>query len=230
MSDIKTAYMGTLSLSRLVLRATSFSEQTTNAQRSISSTSASDTAAGVGARTIELFYLDENFNGPYSEVLTLNGTTPVDTVATNICLIERIEVLEVGSTGPSVGTIRLHSTTGGGGSVIASIPAGDGRTRYSHHYIPAGKNMYLQSISCSCTGLAYLVDASIRKYAIPIGSTVYATRPVVAPIRVDPNSPPSVITFTDPYQITGPAKFELYARCDLVTAGTIYADYSYYET
>lgn len=223
--------MSTVSLSRLVIRPVGYSEQTTNAQRSISSTSANDTAAGgTGARTIELFYLDENFNGPFSEIIALNGTTPVDTVATNICLIERIEVVEVGTSGPSAGAIRLHSTTGGGGSVIASITAGDGRTRYSHHYVPAGRNMYVQSISCSCVGLPYLVDVSVRRYAIPIGSTLYATKPVVAPIRVDPNSPPSNVTFSDPFQITGPAKLELFARADAVTAGTIYADYSFYET
>src|SRR6266487_3343203 len=45
----------------------------------ILSSSASDTAAGTGARTYTVIGLDSNFN-PISEIITLNGVTAVQTV------------------------------------------------------------------------------------------------------------------------------------------------------
>jgi hypothetical protein len=132
------------------VRQTTYTEQTTNAQRSVASTSASDAAAGTGARQVTIYYLDQNGSGPgtgtpfYTEVVTLNGTTPVNTVATNICFIERIDVTSVGSTGSNVGTINLYTTTAGGGTIFGSITTGsiatgvgDNTTLWTHHYVPA---------------------------------------------------------------------------------------------
>ena len=126
------------------IRATPYNEPTVGAQRSIASSSASDAAAGVGARTVRIDYLT-TAGVALSETLTLNGVTPVNTVATNICYIEHIVVLTVGSTGRNVGTITLFVSTGGGGGTIGTIGIGslvalqgDSRTLWAHHYIPAG--------------------------------------------------------------------------------------------
>lgn len=143
-----------------VVRNTSYTEQTTNAQRSVVSSSASDSAAGTGARTIRITYLDQNNRGFFTEDITLNGTTAVNTVNTNICYVEKIEVLSTGSFGANIGTISIKTTTGGGGTTFFSIAIGDNTTFQCHHYIPAGKIGYIQAIHVSCastTALFYFI-------------------------------------------------------------------------
>src|SRR5512135_49274 len=73
-------YVGTSATSGKVIRATTYTPQGTNAQRSVKSSSASDTAAGTGAQTITLNYLDATNILLASETITLNGTTAVNTV------------------------------------------------------------------------------------------------------------------------------------------------------
>ena len=136
------------------VRGTTYNEQTSNAQRSIASASANDTSAGTGARTIKITYYTSAGLGPYEETVALNGTTPVNTVATNICFIEKMEVITVGSGGTNAGVVTLYVSTGGGGGTIGTIgvgnvvaAAGDNHTLWAHHYVPAGQ-------TCSITGLA----------------------------------------------------------------------------
>lgn len=136
--------------------ATPYNEQKINSQRSISSSSASDTAAGTGARKVTITYLDQGGGGPFTETITLNGVTSVPTVANNISYIESIVVSEVGATGSNVGTITLFVNSAGGGGVIGSIGTGnvvagvgDNRTFWAHHYIPAGKAASLSTVVVS---------------------------------------------------------------------------------
>jgi len=141
-----------------VIRATTYTEQSSNAQRSISSSSTSDTSAGVGARTLLLTYYTSTGTGPFTETITLNGTSAVNTVATDICYIEKMEIITVGSSLYNVGTITLWTTTGGGGSAIGTIGVGnivptigDGQTFWSHHYIPLSSTSTLATFVVSAT-------------------------------------------------------------------------------
>lgn len=134
-------YTSTTDNAFTAIRATTYVEQSANAQRSVVSSDANDDGSpgGTGARTIRITYYDQAMAGPFTEDLTLNGTTPVDTVSSTICFIEKMEVLTVGSQLGNVGTIAMKSTTGGGGSNIGSIAPGDNQTQWCHHYVPAGK-------------------------------------------------------------------------------------------
>lgn len=125
------------------VRQTTYVEQTTNAQRSIVSTSTNDSAAGTGARQVMITYLNATGAGPFTETVTLNGTTAVNTVATDICFIERMDVVSVGSGGSNVGTLNLYTGTGATGTIFAAIGTGaiatgvgDNQTLYAHHYVP----------------------------------------------------------------------------------------------
>jgi len=125
-----------------IMRATVYTEPVSAAQRSVSSSSASDAAAGTGARTLRITYYDGAGAGPLTEDITLNGTTAVNTVATNIRFIESIAVLTVGSGGANVGTITLFGSTAGGGGTVGTIgigniltAVGDNRTLWAHHYV-----------------------------------------------------------------------------------------------
>jgi len=135
------------------VRQTVYVEQTTNAQRSIVSTSANDSAAGTGARTVVITYLDDTGAGPFAETVTLNGTTAVNTVNNNICFIESIAVATVGSNGSNVGTLNLYTGTGATGIIFAAVGTGavaagvgDNRTFYAQHYVPSGKSVRIYAL------------------------------------------------------------------------------------
>jgi hypothetical protein len=82
----------------------------------ISSSSASDTSAGTGARTVQIQGLDANYEA-VSETVSLNGQTAVNT--TNSYLrVNKMIVLTAGSGGTSVGNIYA-----GTGDVTAGVPA-----------------------------------------------------------------------------------------------------------
>jgi len=128
-----------------IMEATAYVEPASGVQRSIGSSSASDAAAGVGARTVRITYYDNTGVGPLFETVTLNGTTPVNTVATNIRFVEKLEVLTAGTSLVNVGTISLFGSTAGAGGTVGTIGignivtgVGDNVTLWAHHYIAAG--------------------------------------------------------------------------------------------
>lgn len=125
-----------------IMRATAYTEPAAAAQRSMASANAADTAAGTGARTVLITYYDGAGAGPFTTTVTLNGTTPVNTTATDIRFIEKMEVLTVGSGGANAGIITLFGGTAGGGGTVGTIgygtvlgATGDNRTLWSHHYV-----------------------------------------------------------------------------------------------
>src|SRR5574338_92962 len=136
-----------------VMRATAYTQQTSDAQRSLVSSSTDDDLAGTGAKTIQITYYDQDMNGPYIEVIDMAGTTPVNTASTNICYIEKLEVETVGSQLSNIGTITLKAATVGGGATIGTIAAGDGTTYWAHHYVPVDKTMYLVSFMGTTVGM-----------------------------------------------------------------------------
>lgn len=109
-------------------------------QMQIVSTSANDTAAGTGVRTIIMDYLDGSYN-PQQAIITLNGTTPVTTVATNILRINGFHATSVGSGGFAAGNISL--TNIGATITYAYIETGFNSARQAIFTIPAGKTGYL---------------------------------------------------------------------------------------
>lgn len=151
---------GAASNRKFPLYWTTYTEQTVGAQRSVKSSSVNDTAAGTGARTIKITYFNSTLTTKSTETLTLNGTTAVNTVATDICFIEKIEVLTVGSNGANAGVISLYTGTNGAGTVFASIDVAvsgtvvgqDNQTYYAHHYVLASKTCYIISFDCGTQG------------------------------------------------------------------------------
>lgn len=142
------------------LRATAYNEQSANGQRSFASSRASDAPAGTGLRTLLLTYYDSTGAGPYTETITLNGTTAVATTNTNICYVESLTGLTAGSNGTNVGTITMYVNNSGGGGTIGTIGignvftgVGDGRSLWGHHYVATG-------VTLSITGWVVAATAS----------------------------------------------------------------------
>lgn len=136
----------------------SFTEQATGAQRSIVSSSAADAAAGTGVRTVLITYYTQTgtgtLSGPFTEIITMNGLTAVNTVATNIRYVEKLEAVTVGSGGNAAGNIQLMTGIGGTGSAFNFIAAGAVTTINAVHYVPTGKTALISDIYVTSTVLA----------------------------------------------------------------------------
>lgn len=110
----------------------------------VSSSSANDTSAGTGARTVYIEGLDGNYNVA-SETVTLNGQTSVNTTNSYVA-INQMYVVTVGSTGYNEGNINI-----GTGTVTLGVPAvlhdligtGNNQRTTGHYAIPAGYTGYM---------------------------------------------------------------------------------------
>ncbi|MBM5812804.1 MAG: hypothetical protein FJ191_12725 [Gammaproteobacteria bacterium] len=80
-------------------------------QVSVVSTSADDTAAGLGIRSVLIDYLDSS-GVSQSEVITLAGLVPVLSVATDIDEILAVTAREVGSSAGAVGYVLIKDAAG----------------------------------------------------------------------------------------------------------------------
>lgn len=107
-------------------------------QMTVVSSSANDAAAGTGVRQVLIHYLDASY-AVQSETVTLNGTTPVNTVATDILRINGVHAVSVGSGGVAAGNLSVAN----GGITYGYIKAGDNTARQAIFTIPAGKTGYI---------------------------------------------------------------------------------------
>lgn len=130
-------------------------------QMQVVSSSASDASAGVGIRTIEILYLDTNYN-EVSTIVTLNGTTPVLTVPTNILRINDVHTLTAGSTAQAVGNISIQSV--GGGVTYSQITAGRNTPFQTIYTVPAGKTLYITALhgGARATASGHVEEVSLR--------------------------------------------------------------------
>lgn|SRR5574343_14919 len=114
------------------------------------SSSVNDTGVGTGAQTVEIFYLDSNYD-EYSVIITLNGTTPVS-LTQSITRVNSFHVMSVGTLNAAAGNISLQNSAGTitYGYIQANENAGSGAataghycrfnlratTDYDHSYLP----------------------------------------------------------------------------------------------
>jgi hypothetical protein len=220
-ADFAFGDISTAATTRVVLRRTAYTEQTTNAQRSIASANAADTAAGTGARTVKITYYDQTGAGPFTETLTLNGVTFVNTVATNICFIEQMEVVTAGSGGVNAGILTLRAAAAGGGAIIGTINATDNQTFWAHHYVPVGKVCNITGISCGHNGTTVGSGALFTLNARPIGVANAIEAQVSDFVRLYGQSSTFARNYVSPIKVTGPARLQVYVTPETSTA-TIY--------
>lgn len=124
------------STSEVLISARAYNEQGSQAQRSVKSSSANDSnPSGSGAKEVMITYLDSNYVLKTENIL-LNGTTAVETVATDIRFIEDFKVIKGAAT---AGAVELWSNNNGTGTAICGIPAASDNAFLCHHYVPAGQ-------------------------------------------------------------------------------------------
>lgn len=216
-------YIGTSATTTVTIRASAYTPPGNNAQRSIKSSNVNDTAAGTGARSVKITYYDASMNGPFTETITLNGTTGVNTVSTTIAFIEKMEVATVGAGGGNAGTLTLTTSTGGAGSTIGTIMIGDNRTFWAHHYVAAGKTCYVyiyRGASSVTVGAAFLNTLS------PIDATVCQQNPS-GTLRHGTST--IAVDFAVPIPVVGPALIFLNEKPDAATASTAFGSFDFIE-
>ena len=222
----------TTSITEVPVRVTGYTEQASGAQRSVSSTSANDTSAGTGARTVRLTYYVQSGNGtmtgPFTETITMNGTTVVNTAATDIRYIEKMEVLTAGSSVNNAGIIQLFAATAGAGGVIASIGSFQRQTYYAHHYVPTGKTCYMTD-HYQCSTAASGNTPNFGSRALDLG-TANAIETILADSIYSGGSASAIqIFYPVPRKVVGPARILMYVSPTTTTSQTSSAAFSFYE-
>lgn len=109
----------------------------------IVSSSANDTAAGSGARTV----LVEGLGADYvyqTQVVTMNGTTPV-TLAANYLRILQVKVVTTGSGLLNAGNLTVATVSGG--NVTGYVLANQGQMGSLDYTVPAGRCAFVLSAS-----------------------------------------------------------------------------------
>jgi len=133
---------------------------------SLVSSDANDTLAGTGAITVELFGLLADYTED-SEVVILDGVTPVDTIKTFIRM-NRMIVRTAGSGGSNVGELTCIQKTAG--HVMAVMPVGYNQTMISAYTIPIDKDAWFLTWFAGLAGKTQAV-CNVRLVARPFGET-----------------------------------------------------------
>lgn len=143
---------------------------------SIKSDNAADTlTTGVGAWKVMIHYVDED-GGLATETLSLNGTTAVNSVATNIKYVNRTHVVECHSDNDicvTTGKITIHEGTGGSGTELAEIAAGDSEEQALHYHLGTNEIMRIRGIAVFTEGEG---SVHIRYSEKHMGTSIYHER------------------------------------------------------
>ena len=113
----------------------------------VSESTADNGATATGVLTLRIKYLDAA-GDQQTEDITLNGTTPVNTVATDIRFVNDMYSLTVGSGGVAAGHIKIYKT-GTAGLVYNMIALGGNKSMVPHRMVPADHTLILKSWYCS---------------------------------------------------------------------------------
>ena len=120
----------------------------------IVSSSASDTAAGVGARSVIINGLDINYV-EQSDTMTMNGLTAV-AVPRQYYRINNAVVVTAGTSENNVGTITIRDS--GGGTTRGLISPGIGITKQAVYTVPAGHTLSIHSFFASLNRSTGAID------------------------------------------------------------------------
>lgn len=101
---------------------------------------------GAGAQVVQANYLDDAF-AAHTEFIVTNGTTPVNTTATDFYRIQSFRVIFAGANAKPTGYIDLREQDAS--PVFTRISAGYTRARNIAYTVPAGYALYVTDINWS---------------------------------------------------------------------------------
>ena len=124
------------------------------------STSASDAAAGTGARSVRIEGLDANYNA-LIQTVALNGLTAV-AIPTPIFRINRVIIASAGTGKVNAGDISVRDVVGG--TVRGMILTGRGLGMQSQYTVPAGYRLLVNETTFCINRPTTTRDATIAAY------------------------------------------------------------------
>jgi hypothetical protein len=135
----------------------------------LSSSSANDTAAGTGARTVTIYGLDANYN-QINETITLNGTSAVSTTNSYIRVLHLL-VNTAGSGGVAAGSIYAGTgaLTAGKPANVYGVYTADGGATAAIYTVPAGYTGYIFDFLASSGSTTANAFTSVGLFARPFG-------------------------------------------------------------
>jgi hypothetical protein len=219
----------TAALTQVLVRRTAYTEPTSAATRSISSSNANDSSAGTGARIVRIIYYDNTGAGPFTTTVTLNGTTAVNTSVSNIRFIEHIEVISVGSTGSNTGILTLFGSTGGAGGTVGTVAATNNQTFWTHHYVPLGRIGYVTGISCSHNGTTVGSGGVFIIFAQLTNATTEPNKQISDSVRCYGQSSTFARNYASPIVVPGPARIEVRVTPETSSSTVYRASLDFYE-
>lgn len=204
----------------------------------VSSSSTADTSAGTGARTVELFGLDTDYN-EINETITLNGQTAVNTTKEYL-RINRMIVRSAGSGGANAGVIYAGTgtvTTGVPANVYASVNGvtGANQSLMALWTVPAGYTAYLLQYdisngTTSNTPAVCKLILAVRPYgevfqskdvkSLTTGMHIEETFPI--PIKIEEKSDIEVRALSSSASVS----FDISAAVEIIYIKNVSAEYS----
>jgi hypothetical protein len=115
-------------------------------QMELVSSGAQDTGAGTGIQQVQVFYLDASF-AEKSVIITMAGAAAVPTVVADIFRVQTLHAYRFGGNYVAAGNIDIRTL--GGGTIYGRISQGNTRSRDCRWTVPAGKRIYISSITLS---------------------------------------------------------------------------------
>ncbi len=115
---------------------------TSGEQMTVVSEHVQDTTLGTGVQRIKICYIDAN-GYEQTENVDMDGTTGVDTVATDIRFINDKYSVLVGSGGVAAGHIKIYKK-GTAGLVYNMIAAGGNKSVVPHRMVPVDRTLLLK--------------------------------------------------------------------------------------
>jgi hypothetical protein len=130
----------------------------------------SSDAEVTGAQTVRIYGLREWDGVETSEVVTLNGTSPVNTTRSYV-IIHRMKMLTWGALGPNIGIIKATAATDD--TITAQILAGEGQTQMAIFGVGSRDNAFITGYYASVQKDIAAAQASLMTLMVnPIPDSV----------------------------------------------------------
>ena len=188
-------------------------------QLSVVSSSANDAAAGTGARTVVIEYLNGQLDYSF-EVVTLNGTTPVLTLATDVRCVQAVHVATAGSGAKAAGNI----TVGNGGTTYLKLTAGERTSYNAFTRVPRQRRLFVTEMYAGSNSGSSASRVTVEAVSTQINGLDQSETGLfykVAGIALQDSS--TTLSLTAPFPINAGQIFGFVATCD--KAATITAGY-----
>lgn len=184
-------------------------------QMQVVSTSPYDKTSDTGIQSVKIYYIDST-DKIATEHVDLNGTTSVNTVATDIKQVNAFLAETVGSSGFAAGNISLQNTAGT--NTYAGIAVSQNSWRAARFYVPSGSNAFIYgwTVGVFNGGAKFEIDASTQAgFDKPLieRAVLYATEGLLNQL------------FTIPIKVPGPGRITVRALAQGGTSTDVSATY-----